>query len=255
VSVPVIVSVTDGLAPMGLTGTAPGDFGEVTASQIDITSPGHPLAAGLSGTVSVFSPARAAGHGIPTAAATKVGRAVGAPSASSSIFGYEAAAAMVGLAAPERRVGFFVRTNGTPSLTAQGWSLFDAAVQWASASDADGDGIGFADEHRHGTDPSTPDTDGDGYSDSEELENGTSATNTDADGDGLSNAAELALGTDPYHPDSDGDGVGDASDCFPLDRGRFICHAQNPFDTTPPTINLLYEPRNLTPTSVVPPVQ
>jgi len=37
---------------------------------------------------------------------------------------------MVGLTAPARRVGFFLSDTATP--TADGWTLSDAAVRWAT---------------------------------------------------------------------------------------------------------------------------
>ena len=47
------------------------------------------------------------------------------------IFGYENGAAMSGLTAPGRRVGFFLENTAASALTTAGGSLFDAAVRWA----------------------------------------------------------------------------------------------------------------------------
>lgn len=48
------------------------------------------------------------------------------------IFGYEKGAALVGLAAPSRRVGLFLGDSTAANLTANGGALLDAAVRWAS---------------------------------------------------------------------------------------------------------------------------
>jgi hypothetical protein len=37
---------------------------------------------------------------------------------------------MYSLAAPARRVGFFLPANSATDLTANGWLLFDAALAW-----------------------------------------------------------------------------------------------------------------------------
>jgi hypothetical protein len=244
---------------MGLTGSAPGDSGEVSGTQVNITSPGHELAGPFTGTPTVFTASRAIGWGIPAPSAVTIASTPGAPSGTASIFAYEAGASLAGASSTttERRVAFFARTNATTAFTAIGWDLFTAAVGWAGASDADGDGLGFVREYRRGTDPTKADTDGDGYNDLEEVEDGTSPMTSDADGDGVSNADEIAMGTDPYQPDTDGDGYPDSkppnpADCYPLDPTRHLC-ATDPTPTEPPRIERLIEPRDLAPTSVVPP--
>ena len=80
---------------------------------------------------------------------------------------------------------------------------------------------------------------------------GISPTSLDVDGDGLSNAQERQIGTDPFRADTDEDGVGDGTDCFPLDRQRWLCPPVDPSDHTPPTL-VLQEPTNATLFSSVP---
>ena len=91
-----------------------------------MASPGHPLAAGLTGTVTTSS-AAAYAWGAPTANAVTAATIAG-DSAKAAIFGYETGAAMQGQNAPARRVGFI---GGHAGFNANGWALFDAAVKWA----------------------------------------------------------------------------------------------------------------------------
>jgi PKD repeat protein len=94
-----------------------------------ITSPGHPLAAGLSGTVQVATTTGNFGSGVPGANAVVVATVPGTTAA--GIFAYEAGVTMPGRAAPARRVGLFMADATPTKLTAMGKSLFDAAVLWA----------------------------------------------------------------------------------------------------------------------------
>lgn len=91
---------------------------------------GHPLAAGLSGSVQVASTASKFVWGAPSAEAVRVATISG-QSGQTAIFAYEAGANMVGMKAPGRRVGWFAGSNTPAALTANGWKLFDAAIQWA----------------------------------------------------------------------------------------------------------------------------
>jgi glucose/arabinose dehydrogenase len=117
---------------LGMTGTVSGtDFGTLAGqSQLDIVASAHPLAAGLSGRVTVTSSPQTFIWGRPNGNAVVVARPAG-DATRAAIFGYEKGAAMPGLAAPGRRVGFFLE-NPTASATPAGGSLFDAAVRWAT---------------------------------------------------------------------------------------------------------------------------
>jgi hypothetical protein len=116
---------------MGLTGAAVDtDYGTAgNQRQLVIATPSHPMAAGLTGTVTVTTSAANFSWGEPAATAVVIARLPGAPETRAGIFAYEKGVAMVGLTAPGRRVGFF---QAASSLTPQGWALFDAAVRWAS---------------------------------------------------------------------------------------------------------------------------
>jgi glucose/arabinose dehydrogenase len=117
---------------LGMTATATTNYGTMTGqTQLSIVNAAHPLAAGLSGTASVVSPAATFSWGIPNANATVVARPIGQPGRA-AIFAYEKGASMPGLVAPGRRVGFFLEDATASSLTAQGRALLDAAVRWST---------------------------------------------------------------------------------------------------------------------------
>ncbi|MDB4983301.1 MAG: Thaumatin, pathosis-related protein [Myxococcales bacterium] len=112
------------------------DFGGVTVSVTDlvIAEPNHPLAGGLVGTRTVLTPGTGFyGFGVPGPEAAKIASLVG-EDGKLAIFGYERGAAMIGLRAPARRVGWFVDKDASTRLTADGWTLFDAAVTWTAGA-------------------------------------------------------------------------------------------------------------------------
>jgi len=116
---------------LGMTGTASTSQGTQTGqTQVAIVNAAHPLAAGLSGTVTVSSSTTFT-WGVPNAGAVVVARP---PSNASraSIFAYERGAGMVGLTAPGRRVGLFLHDTAAASLNGSGRSLVDAALRWAT---------------------------------------------------------------------------------------------------------------------------
>ncbi len=236
-AVPLITWNTAQYSPLGLTGPVAGtDFGSSTAlTSLDILSPLHPLAAGLTGQPQVFSSAAPLSWGVPGAGAAAVASLPGGPTRA-TVFGYEVGAAMVGLSAPDRRAGFFLSAGAAASVTARGGGLFDAALLWVAASDADGDGLDRRTELRLGTDPSNADTNHDGIRDGDAVRLGLSPTNLDMDGDGLTNLAETIAGTDPFSADTDGDGVADSGDAFPLDPTQ---SQSGPSDINPPNITLI----------------
>jgi glucose/arabinose dehydrogenase len=131
VATPVIVWEPLLFDDFGMTSTASTSSGtQAGQSQIAITNPAHPLAAGLSGTPTVSGSATFT-WGVPNANAVVVARP---PSNSSraSIFAYDRGIGMVGLTAPGRRVGFFLHDATAASLTTSGSALVDAALRWAT---------------------------------------------------------------------------------------------------------------------------
>ena len=251
--VPVVIAEPTIFGSYGLTGSVSGtDYGTLAGqTQVSILAPTHPLARGFAGLQSVVTTADAFNWGLPAATAVSVASLAGDAS-KITIFGYEAGKTMVGVTAPDRRVGTFPGANAPAAFTNNGGLLFDAALLWASASDTDGDGVSTFDEYRSGTDPTSRDTNGDGVNDGTAFASGLSATNSDMDGDGLSNVEEALRGTDPFNRDTDGDGVPDGTDCFSLDVTRWQCPPPQPGDTTPPIITVS-EPTNTVLIGSIPP--
>jgi hypothetical protein len=112
---------------LGMTAAAGTQVGGQTS--LAIVTPGSPLAAGLSGTVAISTTADTLPQGSPNGNAVIAARLPGTTTASD--FGYDTGAAMPGLTAPARRVGLFMGDNTPATFTANGWTLFDAAVVWA----------------------------------------------------------------------------------------------------------------------------
>lgn len=114
-----------------------GDGGETSATykQITVENASHPIMAGLSGDVSVTTTARKQSFIADDAAAvgqiTFLATPKGAPTRH-SIWCYEAGALLADgtTAAAERRVGLHWAFDTGPVTTADGWSIFDAAVSW-----------------------------------------------------------------------------------------------------------------------------
>lgn len=127
---PIVTWETQLFDDLGLTGTAAAS-GTAKQSRITIITPGHPLAAGLSGVVNVTTAPTVLAWGQPAAGATRIARMPGNASRI-TIFSYERGSAMSGLTAPARRVGLFLGDTAAGILTPDGAALFDAAVRWAS---------------------------------------------------------------------------------------------------------------------------
>jgi len=106
---------------MGMTGPlAAADFGTATNQrQLAIVTPSHPLAAGLTGRVTVTASLATFSWGRPAPSAVVIARLPDG-STRAGIFAYEKGAAMVGHTAPGRRVGFFLDNTTPSSLTPAG---------------------------------------------------------------------------------------------------------------------------------------
>ena len=131
VAVPVVTWESGLFTNMGMTGSTNKDFGTVTKqTQVKITNAAHPLAAGLSGTVSVVT-ASGTFRGKPNANAVSAATTV-SDATKTLVFGYEQSVSMPGLVAPARRVGLFMSDTTGAGFTTNGGLLFDAAVKWAS---------------------------------------------------------------------------------------------------------------------------
>jgi hypothetical protein len=130
VTVPVITTEYGIYDDMGMSTTATNDFATSPATtSLTISNPGHVLAGGLSGTITVLSSAQGMPYGTPNGNAITIAPQ-GTSNSKAVLFGYEAGVVMPGLTAPARRLGFFLPDTTTPA--PDGWTLFDAAIHWAT---------------------------------------------------------------------------------------------------------------------------
>ena len=130
VAVPVWVAKPWLLDDMDMTGTAGGtDYGTVLSATVTIVDDGHPLAAGLSGEVTVNSGGRTMSFGVPGGDAAIVSTAAGSP----STFVYDAGGTLAdGSVAAGCRVHSSVFNTAVLGWTADAWSLFDASAAYAA---------------------------------------------------------------------------------------------------------------------------
>ena len=132
VAVPVICSEPWLYDDFGMTGeTKFQDFGRKgKQKKISVFADGHPMSAALSGKVQVISKFSSIGWGVPGDEAIRVACINDEPG-KCVIFGYKTGSGMPGLTAPGRRAGFFMFKDSGKSLTAEGWWLFNAVVDWS----------------------------------------------------------------------------------------------------------------------------
>jgi hypothetical protein len=143
-STPIIVWEPYSFDDLGMTGAlAKVDIGsDDTGGEALIKDPGHPLAAGRSGTTTlVENPAglrprlRRLSFGSPGPHAQVIAVWPNNPSRA-MVFAYERGAPMPGLpAAPGRRVGLFMHNFTAKVMTETAWAMFDAAVKWCLRDD------------------------------------------------------------------------------------------------------------------------
>ncbi len=134
VIVPVILSEPGILDDMGMAGAAwgsqQGSDGGLTSLQI--ADPTSPLAAGLSGNVTLATSASTWIWAKPGAQAKVIARRIDDPT-KAALFTYEPGATLFdGTVAAAPRAAFFAGNNSTPALNTEGWRLFDALVLWAT---------------------------------------------------------------------------------------------------------------------------
>jgi murein DD-endopeptidase MepM/ murein hydrolase activator NlpD len=133
VTVPVLTWESEIYDDMGMTPTASGNFGtQGSQKQGTVLTPSSPLAAGITGTQNLTSSNSTFNWGKPSSSARVV--TLTSDTTKTLIFGYAAGAAMPGLTAPGRRVGFFLGDTSATSLTGYGWAFFDRAVAWSVGS-------------------------------------------------------------------------------------------------------------------------
>lgn len=115
---------------VGLTGpTANVDYGTTKATDVTIVDGSHPMAAGLSGSVTMVSSARSITWGLPGSAADLIG-SVGN---NATAFVYpEGSTLVTGVAAPGCRIAFPLFQTAVLAYTAEAWSMVDATVDYAA---------------------------------------------------------------------------------------------------------------------------
>ena len=101
---------------------------EPNQTGVDIVDPAHPIAAGLSGTVTILTGGNNIGWGNNLQPGVQQVASVAGDPSRTTIFAYPASANVTCAALPVRRVGFPLASGA--ALTLDGWRLFDAAVNW-----------------------------------------------------------------------------------------------------------------------------
>jgi len=134
VPIPVVIHDPDLFDDMQMTGRAINvDFGTDTPVRyIDMVNSPHPLSAGFSGTISVFSAGNfEVNWGVPVNGATRIAYLHGHPN-KWPLFAYDQGVTMYGdFIAPARRVAFFVFEGMFREVSPDGRALYAAAMRWA----------------------------------------------------------------------------------------------------------------------------
>lgn len=130
VTVPVLLWENGLYDDMAMTGTT-GNPGGTTNNQTQhAVIPGHPMAAGFADNTIICTSNCTLSWGKPNTNAALVATISG-DGTKYTVFGYETGASMVGYTAPARRVGLFLDDTTASLLNANGWAMFDAAINWA----------------------------------------------------------------------------------------------------------------------------
>ncbi len=130
VPVPVISMESADFDRMGMTAAAAADFGETAGTQVSITDPMHPIAAGLMGNVVVVTASSTLAWGRPGPGAQKVATMPNAAD-HATIFAYPTGAMMVMGTAIAPRVGFFASDDAGGRMNLNALKLLGAAIDWA----------------------------------------------------------------------------------------------------------------------------
>jgi uncharacterized repeat protein (TIGR01451 family) len=134
VTVPVVIWQPLSFADLGMVPTGNSNRGTTTSqTQVKIILPTHALAGGLTGTQTVVTASGTFSWGKPNANAASVAT-LASDTTKIIIFGYTQGASMPGLVAPARRVGSFMSDTTAASFNTNGWTLFDAAINWATGT-------------------------------------------------------------------------------------------------------------------------
>ncbi|CAM3675551.1 pectate lyase [Marinicrinis lubricantis] len=131
-TIPVIYAEPFALDDVNLSTSNSGDFGSYDGqTSLRIVDSSHPLAAGLSGKVEVYTQAGKLNYGKPGSEAIVIAT-VPDDNNKAVIFAYEQGSKDVaGDIIPARRAATFLFAGQEPYTTAEGWALIDQSVQWA----------------------------------------------------------------------------------------------------------------------------
>ncbi|HEC08829.1 MAG TPA: hypothetical protein ENI86_04555, partial [Acidimicrobiales bacterium] len=117
---------------MELTASSANGETSANASQVVIQSPSHDIAAGHTGTVTVSGGASKFSYGQVLASGDNIATVAG-NSGQSAVFAYDTNDTLDGgLSAPARRVAMFPSYSTPTEITADGWDIFEAGVDWAA---------------------------------------------------------------------------------------------------------------------------
>ena len=133
VALPVVCAENGAFPTMGLTGTALAtDYGSTfNQTAVVVGADARWSAGALAGSVTIAAVPAELGWGVPAASAA-IGATMADYPAHAALFAYTTGSAMAaGLVAPAPRVGFAIRETVAANLTADGLTLFDAAVTFA----------------------------------------------------------------------------------------------------------------------------
>jgi hypothetical protein len=117
-----------GMTPAGV---GAGEDSVLAQTAVTVVAAASPLAAGLTGSVTISSKAGELGWGAPPAGATVAATVVGQTS-HAAIFGFAKGDQMVGMTAPARRAGFAIREDLAANLSTDGIKLFDSIAAWVA---------------------------------------------------------------------------------------------------------------------------
>ena len=119
-------------------------------TEIVITDPSSPLAAGLSGTVTVFNSPSTTQWGVGNLGAGVNLVATSADGVNAAIFSADVGDALLGdgsaqspAVAPGRRVMWFLQDSSFDALTTDGLAMFDAATDWAMVPEPSSAALGL----------------------------------------------------------------------------------------------------------------
>ena len=101
-------------------------------TSVDIVTPAHPMAVGLSGAPVIYSTPTIVSWGVPSSGAVVIARVAGDPT-QAAVFAYETGSSLVGgTLAPARRVGLYPEDGFTGNATDAGDRLVLAGFCWAA---------------------------------------------------------------------------------------------------------------------------